>query len=56
MNLIAERVREVGGRVSRRDQLNGKFTRISVSLPRDQQARQRDGGRVMAECNGSQPS
>jgi len=32
MNLIAERVREVGGRVSVATQLN-KFTRISVSLP-----------------------
>jgi two-component system, chemotaxis family, sensor kinase CheA len=32
MNLIAERVREAGGRVSLATQL-GKFTRISVSLP-----------------------
>jgi chemotaxis protein histidine kinase CheA len=32
MNLIAERVREVGGRVSVATQLN-RFTRISVSLP-----------------------
>ena len=32
MNLIAERVREAGGKVSVATQL-GKFTRISVSLP-----------------------
>jgi two-component system chemotaxis sensor kinase CheA len=32
MNLIAERVREAGGRVSVATQL-GKFTRIAVSLP-----------------------
>jgi signal transduction histidine kinase len=32
MNLIAERVREVGGRVGVATQL-GKYTRISVALP-----------------------
>ena len=32
MNLIAERVREAGGRVSVATQL-GKYTRISVALP-----------------------